>query len=173
MFKIQSISKKSNSSKKGFTLIELLVVISIIGALAAMLLVNFQNARVRSRDAKRKADFNQIKKALQLFYNDFQVYPPDSAGRIQGCGNSTGGDPDTLGNCDWESDFSADGSQFMNYLPIDPVNNSPHVYSYTQTDSGDGFNLTTELENASDGDAAASQTRCSTGSGQDYVVCED
>lgn len=60
---------------KGFTLIELIVVISIIGVLASLIINNLNEARSRSRDAKRKQELSGLKTALRLYYNDFQTYP--------------------------------------------------------------------------------------------------
>ena len=62
-------------NKKGFTLIELLVVVAIIGLLATLSIVALNNARARSRDARRVADIKQIQTALELYYNDWQSYP--------------------------------------------------------------------------------------------------
>lgn len=73
---INSLRRKS----EGFTLIELLVVISIIGILAAVVLVSLNSARQKSRDAKRLADVRQIMTALELFYNDNNGYPAGSPG---------------------------------------------------------------------------------------------
>ncbi|MBU2051903.1 type II secretion system GspH family protein [Patescibacteria group bacterium] len=60
---------------KGFTLIELIVVISIIGVLASLIINNLNEARSRSRDAKRKQELSGLKTALRLYYNDYQTYP--------------------------------------------------------------------------------------------------
>jgi prepilin-type N-terminal cleavage/methylation domain-containing protein len=65
-------------SKNGFSLIELLVVISIIGVLAAILMVNLMGARERGRDSQRIQDLNSLKGALRLYYNDNQSYPSGS-----------------------------------------------------------------------------------------------
>src|SRR5258708_7173515 len=54
-------------SQRGFTLIELLVSISIIAILATIGVVAFTGAQKGARDAKRKADVADIKKALYLY----------------------------------------------------------------------------------------------------------
>ena len=61
--------------QKGFTLIELLVVIAIIGLLSTLAVVALNNARMKSRDAKRVSDIKQIQTALELYYNDANAYP--------------------------------------------------------------------------------------------------
>ncbi|OGF31319.1 hypothetical protein A3H09_03530, partial [Candidatus Falkowbacteria bacterium RIFCSPLOWO2_12_FULL_45_13] len=61
--------------QKGFTLIELLVVIAIIGLLSTLAVVALNNARMKSRDAKRVSDIKQIQTALELYYNDANSYP--------------------------------------------------------------------------------------------------
>ena len=64
-----------NKKQQGFTLIELLVVIAIIGLLASVVLVALNNARAKSRDAKRVADLNQLIKGLELYLSDNNTYP--------------------------------------------------------------------------------------------------
>jgi prepilin-type N-terminal cleavage/methylation domain-containing protein len=61
--------------QKGFTLIELLVVIAIIGLLSTLAVVALNNARLKSRDARRVSDIKQIQTAIELFYNDTGAYP--------------------------------------------------------------------------------------------------
>jgi len=64
--------------KSAFTLIELLVVIAIIGMLATISVIALQNARAKSRDAKRAGDMKQVQTALELFFNDNNRYPTAS-----------------------------------------------------------------------------------------------
>lgn len=66
---------KQPINNKGFTLIELLVVIAIIGVLAAVVLINTGNARLKSRDARRITDIQQIKSGLDIYYNSGSGYP--------------------------------------------------------------------------------------------------
>ena len=66
------ISKIRNS--RGFTLVELLVVIAIISILATLLLLQLGVARAKARDAKRIADVNQVRSALELFFDDNGAY---------------------------------------------------------------------------------------------------
>ena len=63
------------SLSKGFTLVELLVVIAIIGVLSTLLLLQLNVARAKARDAKRVADINQVRSAIELFYDDNGHYP--------------------------------------------------------------------------------------------------
>ncbi len=69
-------------NKQGFTLIELLVVIAIIGLLSTLSIVALNQARARSRDARRVADVKQIQTALEMYYNDNFTYPTTASGSI-------------------------------------------------------------------------------------------
>ena len=139
--------------KIGFTLIELLVVISIIGVLAMIIVPNLVGMRERARDAKKKTELVQLKKALRLYYNDNQAYPAITAGdRITGA--ITTGD----------SFEDASGVVYMSSVP--------EYAEYTVSLDWETFTLMVELENAADPDLATSQARCG-GSGTDYMVCQD
>jgi general secretion pathway protein G len=173
--------------KKGFTLIELLVVIAIIATILGVALPNFLGARERARDTKRKAEINQLKSALRLYYNDYQSYPLNFNGGtgklnyIQGCGAA--GD----GNCPCSAlvDFAAGGAgcDFIYMKKFPSELGSSMFYYEVPSDVGDDFCLKVPLDNASDSDIAASQARCGVGipggacyqlaSGPDYAVCAD
>ncbi len=157
----------------GFTLIELLIVIAIIGMLTSLLVVNYQGARERARDAQRKGDLRAVHQALRLYYNDFQKYPEASNGEIVGCGITKL----AQSACAWGGQWELADTVYMGRLPADPVNSGDYVYVYTMTSSGEGFRVTALLENASDNDAVTSQTRCgytpAVGEETTYVVCAD
>lgn len=58
-------------NKAGFTLIELLVIISIIGLLSSIIFASLSTARKNARDTRRKQDLNQIRTALNLYYDKY------------------------------------------------------------------------------------------------------
>src|SRR5438477_12918591 len=58
------------TNKAGFTLIELLVVILIIAILATIGLVLYGNVQKNSKDAKRRADIDQIANTYELGYSN-------------------------------------------------------------------------------------------------------
>jgi type II secretion system protein G len=136
--------------KKGFTLIELLVVISIIGTLVAILLPNFMGARERAKDVQKIQDAYAMKNALRMYYNDNnQSYPTAVVSGLT-----------TL---------------LTPYMPsIQGINLSTGtVYTYTQTDSGDGFRILIQLESSQGTEDTESQKKCGINSPTDgiYAVC--
>lgn len=155
----EGIPRSGQTKNSGFTLIELLVVISIIGILSALILVNFNSARARARDVRRKADLDQIKKALLMYSND-----------------NNGNYPAT-GGLSWGSVFKSGEMIYMRVLPNDP--NSPPSYQYSS--DGTTFCLYASLENKADGDIIDTQTRCAgpcddvgaSFDDNDYAVCPD
>lgn len=158
--------------KKGFTLIELLVVIAIIGILAAFIVASFNTAQQKSRDARRKADLDAVKKALGLANND-----------------CIGGGYPIVAGAGGDTRYTALGTYLQNanigYIkraPTDPNQIGANGYNYNQggtvfanscpdtagartVSSGTGFSLRATLENANDPAIAASSTKCATSPG--------
>lgn len=135
-------------SARGFTLIELLVVIAIIGILSSVVLASLNDARQKSRDAKRIADIKQLQLALELFYDSNGTYPSTTP------------------------QLSAGG--YIAVIPSDPVGQV--AYSYAGIGSGASctdYHLGATLEQTNhqalnaDADGAAG-TAC-TGSGADFA----
>jgi len=63
--------------QRGFTLIELLIVIAIILILIAIALPNFLEAQMRARVTKAKSDMRSLHLAMDSYYLDWRVYPPE------------------------------------------------------------------------------------------------
>ncbi len=127
--------------QKGFTLIELLVVIAIIGLLSTLAVVALNNARQKSRDAKRVSDIKQVQTALELFYNDVNSYP--AAVTFDGSGTIVNG---TV--------------TYMAKVPENPSPNDgcPDDYTYTQDPGGASYSITYCLGGASGGVIAGTHT---------------
>ncbi|RMD59704.1 type II secretion system protein [Candidatus Parcubacteria bacterium] len=117
-----------NHNKKGFTLIELLVVIAIIGLLSTIAVISLNNARAKSRDARRLSDVKQMQTALELYFANNNLYPPDSA---LDCGNS------------WKSG----GITYMGQVPCAPeppdgtCSDANNSYNYIQQDGGESYSI--------------------------------
>jgi len=62
-------------SKYGFTLVELLIVIAIFALIANFTMVSLNNARRKSRDAKRMSDIAQLRNALHLYSVNGNGFP--------------------------------------------------------------------------------------------------
>jgi len=139
----------------GFTLIELLVVIAIIGLLSTLAVVSLNNARTKSRDAKRVSDIKQIQTGLELYFADKATYPVHaSPGIALGTStyvtlSSTGGFADT-----------GSGTTYMGKVPANP---SPGGTAYTYIGDATSYTITFTLEGATGDLATGAHTASQTG----------
>ena len=114
---------KKYNFKSGFTLIELLVVIAIISLLATLAITSLNNARKKSRDAKRLADMKQIQKALDLYYDENGSYI------ISGnCGSTSPltawcNTAESISNNHWVRNGNVNLSAYLLKDPVDPKSN--------------------------------------------------
>lgn len=106
------MNQSSRIFKKGYTLVELMVAISIIALLFAAGVASYTKASQRSRDAKRKADIEQLRSALEMYRTDNSSYP-STAGAWQDI-------PTTLD--------TALVSNYMPALPVDPQSGISYMY---------------------------------------------
>jgi prepilin-type N-terminal cleavage/methylation domain-containing protein len=67
------------NSQKAFTIVELLVTVVIIALLTGIVVARLSDAKLKSRDAKRVSDINQLQLALDLYFDRCNQYPQLSA----------------------------------------------------------------------------------------------
>ncbi|OGH23648.1 MAG: hypothetical protein A2958_02645 [Candidatus Levybacteria bacterium RIFCSPLOWO2_01_FULL_38_13] len=122
--------KKRNKSqvktpgRQGFTLIELLIVIAVLGVLAAMVLVvvNPGKRMAQTRDAQRKTQLSQVKRALEAYMAVNGNYP------LTGVNNEVFGDAVDYGNMGYEGPNGYIPNLAPNHikrLPQDPRLHTP------------------------------------------------
>jgi len=127
----------------GFTLVEILVVATIISLLAGTGLVSYSSFVKNSRDARRKADLEQIRAALEMYRSNVGAYPTTAPG--QGLPFGTG----SLG----------DGTNtYLQKIPQDPKSNKNYYYLYSAGD----YTLASQLENSSSCNSAPGGDSCGT-----------
>ncbi len=114
--------------KQAFTLIELLVVIAIIGILAGFIIVSMGGASDTANDSRRKADINQLAKAVMIWKTN---------------------NPDTLFPVDM--DGCNIGDDCIDIFGSASVLRDPNgsYYTYSSADGTD-FTITSELSNNND-----------------------
>jgi prepilin-type N-terminal cleavage/methylation domain-containing protein len=124
------------NSQAGFTLLEILVVMIIIGVLVGLGLSSFRTSQIKSKDAKRIADLDQIANALETYFNDKGYYPVDNEnGQIKIFFDSDDdGDIDEDDSAEvvfWGDKFydpAHETTIYMGNLPQDTANNRQYYY---------------------------------------------
>lgn len=116
-------------------MVELLVVIAIIGILATLLLLQLGVARQRARDAARIAHVNQVRTALELYFDDAGKYPEIAN---YGTSNGTGLGPSLV-------------PKYLTQLPLDPLSAGTYLYKYAYSPGGTPtrYHIWAELEQSS------------------------
>ncbi len=131
------MNNSSSRVQKGFTLIELTIVIIILGVLASLISGNFLSSLKKGRDARRKADLQEIQKALEMYYEDYKEYPKSLP-----FGNS----------------FAKGGKTYMQKLPKDPIDPTCRYRYLTDIDAPNYYYLLSPIENTLDQSYGVSQT---------------
>lgn len=116
-------------------MIELLVVIAIIAILSAIGFVAYSGINARARDAVRLSDFSNIKQAIILATHDAQDLSSVLCSKTNTpCSGLTypleDNSLNTYGTGWIKVDFDLKNYANFDHLPVDPVNNVAHNYSY-------------------------------------------
>lgn len=119
-------------NKKGFTLIELIIAMVILAVLSGLIAGGVLNSLKKGRDARRKADLQQIQRALEFYYEDNRTYPSSLTfgGQIVG--------PAPVSKV------------YMQKVPIDPNTSKTYYYCYETVSSPTKYKLYAVLENEND-----------------------
>lgn len=151
-------------NKAAFTLVEMLVVVSIISILGSTMIVTFNESQANARDARRMQDLQNMAAAMELFYSIVGRYPTETW-----CDSSIGSDGQSCADMiaagndigAWNTSssfyqqFVTNGEYFVGGLPVDPINNSSHYYSFEPSNTnepnpgdaaGQGYYISVQLE---------------------------
>ena len=120
----------------GFTFIELMLVISILGVLLTLMSGNFLSSLKKGRDAKRKADLEQVQRAIEIYYDDNRTYPAKTSIDFNG------GQLCHPSGCNTKV--------YMQKLPNDARVNSGYTYRYCTDATQSKYQLYAYLENSND-----------------------
>lgn len=135
--------------KLGFTLVEILVVATIIGLLLGAVTISYTTLSQSSRDAKRKADLEQIRAALEQYRsnNAQSQYPAAS-------------------NC------STLTSSLTTYLPRMPYDTKSGFNYYCNVDAAtlSDYTLAAQLESNSTCNTYPPADSCGTGNNCNYCL---
>ena len=141
------MSIKSFKKQGGFTLLELLIVIVIIGILALLIIPNITSAPKKARDTKRKTDITTVRKGLEEYFVNNNVYP-------------------TL-----LTDLQSGSAPIIKTIPTDPKNSGAYVYTYTPAASNSTYTLKACLENDADNSAnTATDATCGVATSRNFTV---
>lgn len=152
--------------KKGFTFIEILVVVTIIALLSAVGAISYSQFTKQSRDAKRKADIEQIRAAVEMYRSNNGQYPLNSQF--------------TFTSCTAPGSVSDGTATYLSKAPNDPkcTASTPSKYYYNALDSSDvtctalttcvKYILAVTLENG--GTVCVASPSCTSGTGCNYCM---
>lgn len=131
------------SNQKGVTIVEIILVITVILILLTTIMMYTNPAffRSKSRDQKRLNDLQTIDRLVNEFRLDNGVYPDTTAvirtSNVLPAGRTNLSNP----RSGW---IVADFIEYTTKLPIDPLNDATHFYSYTHNNDQYEINATLE-----------------------------
>lgn len=114
-----------------FTLVEILIVSTVIGLVTIFSVVNGQTQLQKTRDAVRKSNIDQIKLAIEEYYQDKECYPQ----ALPTCGNS----------------FQDGSKVIIDSIPCDPTEKLSYTYVPETSNCPKSYQLYATLEYKNDG----------------------
>lgn len=122
--RIRNYKNTNPFSSRGFTLIEIVVALAVLGTLigGAMIAVNPNRQLNKTKDAASQAALQEVKKGLDLYYQDSNCYPTTSSSFTTAL--STGGEW-KVGNTVYLAKTPVDGYGRALVYMTDPVSSCP------------------------------------------------
>ncbi len=121
------IKKEKRFFQSGLSLIEIMIIVSLVVVLMILSMTALWGQVRKGRDARRKADLEEIKIAFEEYFNDNNCYPPSTI----------------LDNCE--------GTELQPYVREVPCDPAGYSYEYVPaTNPCSGYRVFTQLENESD-----------------------
>ncbi|MFH1631453.1 MAG: hypothetical protein ABIA47_00295 [bacterium] len=161
-------------NNQGITKIEILIIGLIIGLLGLMAVVAVSTARSRTRDAVRLSDVRQTQAALELYFNDTNMYPETAEAIALGQASTIClGESGFAGSCP-----EATQTVYMLVVPSTPTagleklsscGSANNAYCYAGDDGE--YRIQFELERANPLIELESGLNCATESGIDPGEC--
>ena len=136
----------SYKDSRGFTLVELLVVIAIIGLLTSVVLISIdpQEYIRQARDARRVKEIRLLGQAINSGVADGDIKLTDTSTCTTCDSSSLNVAVDGTGWVKFDNLSGSGIGEYVTSLPLDPVNEDPHVLSYMS--DGFDFELNVKLE---------------------------
>ncbi len=115
----------------GFTLIEVMIAVAIVAILVVLVITTFTRQIIKGNDAKRKADLDRIKVAVEEYEKDHNCYPLTIS-----CPADAGLDP------------------YLRNIPCDPITHEAYGYDNESIEDGTTcprwFRIYAALQNTDD-----------------------
>ncbi len=147
--------------KQAFTLIEILVVATIISLLASIAIVSYSQFVKQSRDAKRKADLEQIRAAVEQWRSNNGTYPTGVNAIEFNTGSCTANPSGGL--------VDSSSITYLSKIPNDPQCSSGKPTYYYSSSDGSSYTVGAFLETSSVSGCGGSGS-CGTGYNCNYCV---
>ena len=114
---------------------------AILAILVSSGAASYIRAPRNARDLTRTRDLNQVKTALEQYFEINLEYPTGTNGKI-----------DCSGEKDWGKEWTCDNHTYMRTLPIEPSGTLEYCYVSLSTSE---FSIYGNMENASNGNTSA------------------